>query len=208
MNKISFIVITALFFIGCNGEGHDKGRIRAGKTVVIRRPEPNMPPVAKNVPHISSSTATDGLELRLEIVEKKTSFIPGEVFTVKITAINRAGRPIRITGKSGSPQVVYLWWFTDVGWEMIRTYPKASLVLRNDWKLKTGQVREFKMKIEVDKGWPTYSPLTLVARLNGRKSPMPTIPIDVHRPDEEKRIERMKLRLSPSQEDIERALAL
>jgi len=197
-----------MFLIGCNDDGTDTGKISPRKGVIIRKPEPKMPPLAQNVPYISSSTATDGLELRIEIEEKKTSFTPGEIFNVKITAINRAGRPIRISGKSGSPQVVYLWWFMDVGWEMIRTYPTASLVVRNDWTLKTGQIREFRMKIKVDKGWPTFSPLTLIARLNGRKSPLPSIPIDVHRPEEKKKIDRMKLRLSPSQKDIERGLSL
>jgi len=207
LKKTALILIATALLVGCD-DGTDTGKIGPRKGVIVRKPAPQIPPLTQNVPYIASATATDGLELRLEIEDKTTSFTPGEVFNVKVTAINRAGRPIRIRGTSGSPQVVYLWWYRDEGWEMIRTYPTASIVVRNDWALNTGQVREFRMKIKVDKGWPTFSPLTLVARLNGRKSPMPAIPIDVHRPEEKKKIDRMNLRLSPSQKDIERALSL
>ena len=207
MKNMVLVCIALILVAGCH---HDKknGKITPTEGVIVLQPENQLPPPAPSVPYIASLTARDGLELRLELPGKKTSFVPGETFEVKITAINRSGRPLHISGREGSPWFIYIWWLTNVGWEGLRTYPESSLVVSNQWKLKIGQVREFLVKITVDPGWPTFVPLAIVTRLNGRKDPVPVLPIHVYRPGSQEKIDSMKLREIPSREDIEKALSL
>ncbi len=187
--------VIAPLMTGCDGENSD---------VVVVQPRAGLPPAQTELPYVSSTRCEDGLEIRLRLENNKTSFLPGDTLHVLATAVNHSNMPLHIHAGSGAPLKIDVWWHTDVGWELIKEYPRASIVRSNDWKLPAGGIRRFRMDIPVGDDYPSYSPLYLVAYLNGRKDTSAAVSIDVYRPGEQKKPVPDH---DPKRVDLERALS-
>ena len=163
------IFLTGLVFSGCSPSG-----------------PPCPPRTAPSRPPDTTATASSG-DLALSIQLPKTTFRPGEKFRLKITAFNRAADGLRIRGEDGSAYYVHLCRHDGVAWKRVKTYPRASPAMMNEWVIPPAGARNFIAELIVEPDWPTHENLRLEVNINGREDVSPYLHIEVTGPKDEKK---------------------
>ena len=149
------------------------------REIKIVKPVSKVPKPRVELPYIAAASCVDGLEVSFELKNEKTSFVVGECINVVVTAVNRSETPITIEALSGEPVKVELTWNSQVGVELVKSYPRTSIVKRSKWKIQPGSSRQYTINFMVTEDYPSYSPLKVIAYLNGREDTAPALKINI-----------------------------
>ena len=108
------------------------------------------------------------------------SFYRGQELPIEVVVVNGGKGDAVFRADSGSPAYVTLWRRTKGGWDKLKRFPEAVVLLPKSWALPAGQSRMFSLNLQVGPDWPTYEPLKLTAEINGLGGVAPSAMIDVY----------------------------
>ena len=120
---------------------------------------------------------SDGLAVGIEL--PKREFLTGEVFETTVYAVNKTREPIAIEATTGAQVYLRIWRKTVVGWDEVKRYPQAAVLVMTPWQVAPRETRRFTMRLTVEPDWPTHEPLRITAELNGRPAISPGMIIRV-----------------------------
>jgi len=124
-----------------------------------------------------NSAERDGLVVEIELTRRE--FAVGQTMPVTVTALNTTRRDLDILASTGAPVYVKVWRNIGVGWEEVKRYPQAAVMVMSPWSLEARGRRTFPLSVPVEPDWPTNEPLRVTAELNGRPEVAPGIIIRV-----------------------------
>ena len=125
----------------------------------------------------ANTVRAEGLSLRLSLPRRE--FVTGQAIPVTLRVRNVTDEPITIVASTSSPYYIRVWRYTSVGWELLKQYPRAALMVMSPWTLAADGERVFEFSVPVEPDWPTNEPLRLTAMLNGREALTPALTVYV-----------------------------
>ena len=93
---------------------------------------------------------------------------PGQNITVTVAVENRGRHPETIVHAGSARVLLTVSRLGLVGWDEIRTYPRARAMLLHSYELKPGASFTESVSVRVDPDWPVGELLRVRARLSGR----------------------------------------
>ncbi len=122
----------------------------------------------------------NGLSVTLDI--PNWEFTQGETFTATVTVKNLSYSPTTIKASTGAPVFIRLLRYTRLGWEEVLRYPRGEIMFMNHWTLGAREKKTFSLQLTVEPDWPIGDVVRMVAEVNGRAEPAPSIIIRVYAP--------------------------
>lgn len=122
---------------------------------------------ARLAPRRGGMTQANGLELSLNL--SSTAVRAGDELIVTVTARNASDKPITIHAPNSSAVWIRVWRNTPMGWDVVKTYPRAVARVEGVLKLAPGQQKQFAMTLPVEPDWPTNEKIRISGEINGSK---------------------------------------
>jgi hypothetical protein len=124
-----------------------------------------------------TAQAKDGLIVSLVLADDDLQ--PGQTLIATLRAENTSREPIRITSHRATLWTLELLTDHGRGWDIVKTYPEASLTVMKTWTLGPGASRHWTVELPVTKEWNTFRPTAVRGFLNGRDQTAPQVHINV-----------------------------
>ena len=124
---------------------------------------------------VAVQAVDDGLVLKMSVPQR--NYARGQSVPVTLVAENTTSADISIRADSGALVSVSLWRQGEAGWQHVKTFPSAAVMIPTTWILPAGKARTFTMDLPVTPDWPLAEYLRLEGRLNGRPCAAPAVMI-------------------------------